>query len=1495
MKPESGHVRFSRRVGFVFVMEAILAIAADQCSVLAAAESPPAAPDSEPQGSNNVAPSEARLPSTTGQTGTTRTSQNEPPPTEASENELASEQLRTFRREYLQQVNQFDREGKLSDAIAAAERLLKIETAMLGRNHPDVAQTLRRLADFHLARDDFEGAEARRKEVLDIVAQVYGASHWETTEARLALEDTRIQAGLDAADRTRLKAAKRREGEARQCCQQGQFAQAIRIYDGIPELRRKLLGETHPEYARSLIDLGAFCCFAGDFSRAERLDQEAVDILKKVVGEQHPGYAIALNNLAGLYAERGDPARAEPLHRKALEIRKQVLGPTHPHYAQSLQGLAGVYREMGDLARAEPLFREAVEINREALGERHTRFALALINLGAIYRDTDDWRRAEPLLRQAVDILRESVGDKHPDYAKSLDNLASLYRSMSQYTRAMPLLREALEIEKATVGEKHPSYAITLNDLGAVYESLGEYERAASLYEAALELDRDVFGEQHPYYAIGLNNLAGILQSLGNYDRADALLRESIEVTKATLGDRHPDYANSLHNLASLCGEMSDYTAAESLLQQALEIKKATVGARNPDYANSLSNLGFLYRKMGNYPRAESTLRQAREITMATLGDRHSQYATCLNNLGSLYALMGDYARAEPLLRQSLEITRAALGENHPDCAGVLNGLGSLYTSMGDYVQAESLLRQSAKIMKATVGEKHPKYANTLNLLAMLHSSITDYVHAEQLWQEALEIRKEALGVKHPDYASSLSNLGSAYESMHEYARAESMLLESLEITEATVGKKHPDYATVLNNLGVVYHKMGQVDRAESVYRAALEIKRELLGPKHDSCGETLANLAAVHQATGNYQASETLLREALEIRYTLFRETISALPERQQLAMARRLRWPLDAYLTLVLDARLPSEDAFKHALSWKGAVFVQQYQARIRRDQQELIPLLEQLQTTASQLATLALATPGPGQRESWTHQMADLTERKERLQAELGLKSEAFRDLQATRDVTVAELQAALSKEAILVDFLEYMHFSSQTGERENHLAAFVVTHDKPVLCLELGAAAPIQQAIDRWRRANVEVTPMVEVQPGRVQETVSQENAGRGVDISRPTELPSNYGGQLEPPERVLRRLIWEPLDEHIAAAQMVIASPDGILSDCPLAALPGKTPGKYLLEEVPIAVIAVPQMLPSLLSKPSAQDVPQATRSMLLVGDVNFDARPDELPAAGSLGLSGRGAARGNRRLTFAPLSATTAEVKSVGELFRQAEREATLDVISGSQATEAEFRGRAPGHRYLHLATHGFFAPPEVHSALAVLPLEPKGLLAGTNPRPRLEQTIAGFHPGLLSGLALAGANVGAQPTAIPGELTDDGILTASEVTELDLRSTDLVVLSACETGLGAVAGGQGVLGLQRAFQLAGARTVVASLWKVDDEATRKLMERFYQNLWQKKMGKLAALREAQLWTLRAGHKSSELGAARSLRLDEPIAVSPGSPRLPPAYWAAFVLSGDWR
>ena len=517
-------------------------------------------------------------------------------------------------------------------------------------------------------------------------------------------------------------------------------------------------------------------------------------------------------------------------------------------------------------------------------------------------------------------------------------------------------------------------------------------------------------------------------------------------------------------------------------------------------------------------------------------------------------------------------------------------------------------------------------------------------------------------------------------------------------------------------------------------------------------------------------------------------------------------------------------------------------QRQLRSLRGDPRLAELFTELRTLAARVANLASVAPDPKERAKHLRELAELTQRKEACEAELGRRCAAVA-AKGPAESPFERLHAALPDDVALVDFLVHDRLSkdpksSLTGG-DPHLAAFVVRKGRAVEQLDLGPFAAVASAIEAWRTG-----------------TLQPRLAVNGRD-----------------PGQALRRLVWEPLEAHLLGAGTVLVAPDAELAMLPFGALPGKRPNTYLLEETRLAVVPLPRLLSEALAATPASS---EGASLLLVGDVDYSSVPGtSMTAVAPL----RAARKADGRFYFAPLAGTREEVESLRAGFRRRFPADRVTLLRGADATESAVCREAARHRWLHIATHGFFAPPEVAAA----PVERGEGLAGLFGN----AGVSGFHPGLLSGLAFAGAG----RTPQPGD--DDGILTALEVAELDLRGVDLAVLSACETGLGKVAGGEGMLGLQRALQVSGARTVVASLWSVPDEATRVLMERFYANLWEKRMTKLDALVEAQRWMLREGRGHS--GVQRGIvRLDAARRPPPEGP-LPPFYWAAFVMSGDWR
>jgi CHAT domain-containing protein len=678
-----------------------------------------------------------------------------------------------------------------------------------------------------------------------------------------------------------------------------------------------------------------------------------------------------------------------------------------------------------------------------------------------------------------------------------------------------------------------------------------------------------------------------------------------------------------------------------------------------------------------------------------------------------------------------------------------------------------------------------------------------------------------------------LNNLGVLLERQGDYAAARPYCEQALAVRRKVLGDNHPDTASNLNNLGVLLERQGDYAAARTYYEEALAVRKKVLGDNHPDTASTLNCLAALSWQQGDYVIASGFLIKAVTISRRNLEQAAAAQAERQQFLMARRLRFELDNYLSLAPAARLPASQVYSLVLSWKGAVTARQRAFKQALLEPDFAPLAKQLQQTCTQLKNVAFGAPEPGKHEAWLQQIEQLTRAKEKLERELAGKSKAFGH--SLREPTVEDLVRALPADAALIDFLQYGHFSlsQEKGKwiRENRLAAFIVRTRGPVEWVELGPTQPIETAIHEWRLGNKKNFPAA--------------------------------GSEL-------RRLVWQPLEKCLEGVQMVLIAPDGLLNQLPFAALPGKEAGKYLIEERAVVVIPLPRLLPQMLET-ARKSNKLSEPTLLLLGDVDFSAAA--AVSAKEQQIAPAVAPRAGLLKDWRPLPGARGEVAAIRDSFEQRFPSGKIMTLRGAGATASAFRHWAPRHQVLHLATHGFFAPPEIKSALGAAPREADSRAFGLFDK----ASISGFNPGLLSGIVLAGAN---KPPA-PGQ--DDGILTALEVADLDLGKVELVVLSACETGLGQVAGGEGILGLQRSFQVAGAKSVVASLWKVDDDATRKLMERFYDNMWQKKLSKLEALRQAQLSMLRG-----EL--VRGVEVER----TPDN-RLPPFYWAAFVLSGDWR
>jgi CHAT domain-containing protein len=1295
-----------------------------------------------------------------------------------------------------------------------------------------------------------EEAVRAAEKVLELETELFGRAHDETAGTVSFLIGQRLLAKqYDRAHETaklNLEINSQSHGvESWQAVHAGYYLDYVRRLTNLPDEVRDKLRESEAKYEQQF-EAQQY------LEAAKSLEQLARDE-EPHLGEDHPFFANTFANMADAYYFGGEYASAETAARRCLAIRSQKLRPGDPAIPGAVSQLAKILYSQKNYAEAEAAFQKAAAGFDEA--KLDTRAAWMHAWRGNCFQGQGDALAAAAALDEAAERFSKLQDDGGAAYCAK--QAGSVLYSVQRYGEAGQRFAQAAAAYERNKDEANVALMLTLQ--GHCARDQQQDAQAVEHYRQALEIWRRAHPDQPSTVANTLANLGLAEQRLRRYADAESHLQEALEIRKNTVGDEHEDYAVALHYLGRLYVAMGEFDRAEPLYQQAAELARRLWKEDSPNYARSLEHEAEFAYRTGDNRRALEIFTEAAAVHRRGGADNELNYAQALENLSQVYSRQGDYAAAEPRLKEALKIRRSRATKACLPCASTSAQLAALYTDVGDFAQAELLYRQSLQMIKDASGEESLRYVNGLVSLAWMYYQKRDYAAAQMHFEQALALRNRLPEEKNTAYADLVYGLGSAYEAQHDFAQAEPLVLEAMEIKKRILGEEDLGYAYCLSCVQLLYTDMGEYDKAEEYCLKDLAIRRRVLGESHNFYAKSLNNLARIYRYRGDYDKAESLCREVLRTSREHAERTAAVQSERQQLATERDLRVRLDAYLSLAVKAGRFEEAAYRQVLDWKGVVSSRQRASRALAGRDDLEPLFNELQRASSQLATLALSKPEPELAEARRRQLADLAAEVERLEQDLASRSAAYR--QAMRRVSLENLREALPDDAVLVDYLQYTFTdgpppgdegTQQTTAapvKELRLAAFVVRREGPVKLVDLGSSTEIEAAIDAWRSDF-----------GRTQ---------RGAEAGL-----------------ALRRQVWDPierlLEESVAAGgplpKTVLVSPDGALGRLPLAALPGKEPGSYLLEAWPIAVIAAPQILPELLADedPLSEKVekPQPPGNMLALGGVNYDSASAE--AAGPKKAFARRAVRDASDALFTELPGAKGEIASIEKTYREVFGDAGILTLQGAAATEEALRREAPRHLYLHLATHGFFAAPKYQSALH----EDVSALETLEGDRSAQQTVAGYYPGLLSGIALAGANH-------PPAEGDDGILTAEEVATLNLSGADLVVLSACETGLGEVADGEGLLGLQRAFQIAGARTVVASFWKVPDAATRDLMERFYDNLWNKDMGKLEALREAQLWMLRDR-------GPRGLVDPEKNETAPPQ-RLPPYYWAAFILSGDWR
>jgi CHAT domain-containing protein len=961
----------------------------------------------------------------------------------------------------------------------------------------------------------------------------------------------------------------------------------------------------------------------------------------------------------------------------------------------------------------------------------------------------------------------------------------------------------------------------------------------------------------------------------GQLPQAAELAQQALETARRLYPKQdHPVLAASLYNLAIMLQNQEKAAHAEPLHREALAMRRRLYpGQDHPDLAWSLMSLALVCQAQGNGADADIFAREALAMRRRLCSQQdHPIVAQSLNDLASVLKAQGKHAEAETCHREALAMRRRLFPQqDHPDLAQSLNNLANVLAGQGKYAEAETLLGEALALDRRFYPKQdRPELADRLSNLATVLVQQGKYAAAETCFREALPIYRRLNPQRdHADLARVLNNLALALHEQGKYADAETCHREALAMYRRLYANQdHADLAMSLNNLANRLCDQGKVADAETLQREALAMRRRLYPQQnHPDLAQSLNNLAHVFRVQGKHADAERQAQEALAMYRALAQNHAAVRSEGAALTLAATYPPVRDNFLSSVWAriggrtpaARLTAAEAVYREVWASKAALGRVYEeralaARAAATNPRAAALLDQLADRRRRRADLLLA-PTPADLDTAKQRdtaLAQYARDIETLDRELRPLLPALDRADQLANARPTDLQKVLSADAAVVDFLRWTLFEQDAqvagfkGEKQTvRYLAFVVTRDK-VVWLDLDQAEPIEAAVTAWRQAITSGKDILPEVPGKV------------------------------------RELVWAKVRQELPAPiKQVYLCPDLALCRVPWAALPGDRPGTLLLEEYALATLPHAVFLLDKLWAPEV--IAKRPSEVLTVGGVAYDAAPpapDPVAVRRSAPLLKPGQTFG-----WPALPGAAAEAHGVTGAARK--KDLMCRTLEKEAATTAAVLAALPKARYAHLATHGFFADASFRSAFQVDPKLFERTLRG-------ERVGAGaLSPMVMTGLVFAGAN---RPDT-PGR----GIVTGEALVDLDLSGLQLAVLSACETGLGDVAGGEGTFGLQRAFHLAGTRDVVASLWQVPDRPTAALMAVFYRNLWDKGMPPIESLRQAQLEIYRHPAKIPELAAGFRGKFAE-VAGNSKAPLTPaadgkahPRLWAAFTLSGPGR
>ncbi len=998
---------------------------------------------------------------------------------------------------------------------------------------------------------------------------------------------------------------------------------------------------------------------------------------------------------------------------------------------------------------------------------------------------------------------------------QTIDSLAShQIDSLIQVSRSFTdkgNVKNALEVNVAAetlalnrFGKISKEYGECCHNHGRIFQATGkDLKEALTWYQLALKIKEEVHGKINPDYVTSLSSLGLTLAKMGNYSEAEPILLEAKQIIDNSIGIKYKYYTSILDNLAITNMEMRKFEIAEQLYLESLRIKEKRNEKFTVPYCGNLYGLGKLYYNMDYFEKAELVLLESIQIFKDNIKNlNHPFYTNCLNMLSLVYSKWGKFDKAELVSLENISLIERSLGMENDNYAGSINNIAKLYMSMGNYSKAEYYFLSALDIKLKISGKNNLFYASSLQNLGVLYSIIGDFKKAEYYYLETKQVFDSLNLKEHPDYAALLTNLSSVYQKTNRFKESEIQILQSIAIYENSLGLESVNYALALGNLANLYQDIGDYLKAEPLFMKDKQIIESSLGKQNPEYTLAIYNMASFYFLKKDYMKCNLLLNELDTLDRSLVLKATQHMSENELQKYISIFSKRQDFMFSFAHHILLNNEGQNENTITETCYNNILFYKA-ILSEIVEHNKVLATLDSTANEKFNL---------HRSYLRSLAQqyskvITERDSNYVADLelkanGIEKELTRIIQPydkkVQQLTWHEIQNKLNKNEAAIEFIHYKYSIGGLSD-SIYYAALIITKDmtRPYF-LPLFEESKLNSLFLFNGEHKSDYVNAIYTMPDRG--VVNQE----GSKIS-------------------LYDVLWKPIESQLKGINKIYFSPSGLLHRINLSAIPVSNEETLADRYQLIGLNSTRQLL-------NDQKFNVKDNIAILYGGINFEKdtsllqneakSKDFVMASRSINeISFTSIDTSLRGGSWGYLLGTEKEVNALEKIIQSVK--IPVKLVKGHDATEESIKmigkHKMPSPRILHIATHGYFFPdPKLNAA------------GGVNIRQETNVFKISDHPMMRSGLIMAGGNAAWKGVNSAND-NEDGIWTAYEISQMDLTNTELVVLSACETGLGDIQGNEGVYGLQRAFKIAGAKYLIMSLWQVPDKQTSLLMTTFYK------------------------------------------------------------------